>query len=170
MKRLTIFSVALASVCLMAIEACNTKASSEKPVEQNRDTLDVAAMKKIVEESNLAYDKAFVDGDSIAVMDHFTDDIVLLAPGVEQLVGKKAIAPMISQFLKLGIKKFTDETTRVLGAGEYIIEEGNYFLGGANGSTIDKGKYICVWKKVNGQWRVCSNMFSTNLPAETAKK
>ena len=149
---------------------CNTNASSEKATVLHNDTLDAASMRKIVEGRNLVYDKAFIDGDSITAMDHFTDDAIVFPPNAEQVVGKTAIAPLISQFLKFGIKKFTDETTRVIGTGDYIIEEGNYFLGGENGTTLDKGKYICNGKKESGQWKVCSNMWNTSLSAEPAKK
>jgi len=154
----------------LMVAGCDTNASSAKLTEQHSDPLDVTAMKKIVEERNLVYDKAFVDGDSVTVMDHFTEDARAFPPNAEQLVGKAAIAPVISQYLKFGIKKFTDETTRVIGFGDYIMEEGNYFLGGDKESTLDKGKYICVWKKENGQWKVCSNMWNTSLPATSEKK
>ena len=35
-----------------------------------------------------------------------------------------------------------------------------------NGRVTDKGKYIVVWKKVGGAWKVASDIFNTNLPAE----
>ncbi|MEO7308373.1 MAG: DUF4440 domain-containing protein [Ferruginibacter sp.] len=169
MNRIFIFFPVIVLLFLM-ITGCNTNTSSEKATERHNDTLDVATMKKIVEERNLVYGKAFVEGDSITVMDHFTEDARAFPSNAEQVIGKSAIALLISQFLKFGIKEFTDETTRVLGAGEYIIEEGNYFLGGDNGKTLDKGKYICVWKKENGQWKVCSNIWNTSLPIVPEKK
>jgi len=152
------------------ITACNNSPAAEKTTEQKPEPLDAAAMKKIVEERNLVYDKAFVDKDSVTVMEHFTEDARAFPSNSEQVIGKSNIAPLISAFLKFGVKKFTDETTRVIGAGDYIIEEGNYFLGGDNESTLDKGKYICVWKKEDGKWRVCSNMWNTNLALAAEKK
>ncbi len=169
MNRIFIFFPVIVLMFLM-ITGCNTNTSSEKETESSNDTFDVAAMKKIVEERNLVYSKAFVDGDSITVMDHFTEDARAFPPNAEQVIGKSTIALLISQFLKFGIKEFTDETTRVLGSGKYIIEEGNYFLGGDNGTTLDKGKYVCVWKKENGQWKVCSNMWNTSLAIVPEKK
>jgi ketosteroid isomerase-like protein len=169
MKQILVSS-AVTILFILIITGCNNTASSEKTTEHRHDTLDAASMRKIVEERNLAYNNAFVQGDSITAMDHFTEDASLFAPNSEQLIGKAAFAPLLSQFLKFGIKKFTDETTKVMAAGEYIIEEGNYFLGGADGSTIDKGKYLCVWRKENGVWRVCSNMWNTSIPAAVEKK
>jgi len=169
MTRLFFCFPAIILISLM-MTGCKTNASSDNAAALPNDSLDTAAMKKIVEERNLVYDNAFVNGDSVTVMDHFTEDAIAFPPNTEQVIGKKAIAPLISQFLKFGIRKFIDETTRVIGAGEYIIEEGNFFLGGENGTTLDKGKYICVWKKESGKWKVCSNMWNTSLPMAAEKK
>jgi ketosteroid isomerase-like protein len=139
-------------------------------MEKETKSLSTETMKTIVAERNFLYNNAMVKGDSVNLVNHFTSDCVVLPPNGEQIVGKAAIIPAVMSFSKMGIKKFTDETTRVLGEGPYIIEEGNYFLGGENGSTLDKGKYLCVWKKEDGEWRVCSNMWNTSLPAPAEKK
>jgi ketosteroid isomerase-like protein len=35
-----------------------------------------------------------------------------------------------------------------------------------NGRVTDKGKYIVVWKKIGGKWKVAADIFNTNLPAK----
>lgn len=145
---------------------CNNGGAEPKADPEKRDTvLTNSQMKQITEERNAVYDKAMVEGDSINIVQHFSSDCVVLPPNGDQIVGKAAVIPAVMAFSKMGIKKFTDETTRVLAGGDYIIEEGNYFLGGDNNSTLDKGKYLCVWKKEDGEWRVCSNMWNTSMPA-----
>ena len=166
----TILCLQAGMLAVIMFASCNSNAPAGTTAKPSNDTLDVASMKKIVEDRNLIYDKAFVAGDSATVMAHFTEDARVFPTNSEQIIGKNAIAPLISQFLKFGVKAFTDETTRVIGSGEYIIEEGNYFLGGDKGATIDKGKYICVWKKESGDWKVCSNMWNTSLPPVPEKK
>jgi ketosteroid isomerase-like protein len=158
-------------VAATTLTACNSGTAETKDNNGKKDTvLSNSDMKKITEERNLVYDKAMVEGDSLNIVQHFTSDCVVLPPNGEQIVGKTSIIPAVMAFSRMGIKKFTDETTRVLGGGDYIIEEGNYFLGGDNNSTLDKGKYLCVWKKEDGEWRVCSNMWNTSLPATGGKK
>jgi ketosteroid isomerase-like protein len=149
------------------LTACNSANTESKTrIEKESKGLSTETMKKIVSERNLVYNNAMVNGDSLNLVNHFTSDCVVLPPNGEQIVGKAAIIPAVMSFSKMGIKKFTDETTRVLGGSDYIIEEGNYFFGGDNNSTLDKGKYLCAWKKEDGEWRVCSNMWNTSLPAE----
>jgi ketosteroid isomerase-like protein len=160
-----VFSFYLITVFVLTeFNSANTE--SNTGIEKETKDLSTETMKKIVSERNLVYNNAMVNGDSLNLVNHFTSDCVVLPPNGEQIVGKAAIIPAVMSFSKMGIKKFTDETTRVLGGSNYIIEEGNYFFGGENNSTLDKGKYLCVWKKEGGEWRVCSNMWNTSLPAE----
>jgi ketosteroid isomerase-like protein len=168
MKQVFILLLA-ASFTLMA---CNSApAPTVTQVEEKKDsTLSPDAIKKIVEERNHLYNTAMVTGDSLNLVNHFTEDCVVMAPNMEQLKGKTALIPALMAYSKMGIKQFTDETTRVMAAGDYIYEEGNYFLGGDKGITLDKGKYACIWKQENGEWRVFSDIWNTSLPAPVAKK
>jgi ketosteroid isomerase-like protein len=126
-------------------------------------------MKKIIEEKNDAFAKAFVTGDSASVVNAYTEDGKIFPPNSDAVIGRSAIAAMISQYLKYGIKKFHDETTSLYGNEDNLIEEGTYFMGDDKGNTIDKGKYIDVWRKINGDWKIYSNMFNSSIPATPAK-
>jgi len=37
-----------------------------------------------------------------------------------------------------------------------------------NGRVTGKGKYLVVWKKVDGMWKVSADIFNTNLPLNRA--
>ena len=37
---------------------------------------------------------------------------------------------------------------------------------GQNGRVKDNGKYVVVWIKVDGAWRVLSDIFNTNVAAQ----
>ncbi len=126
-------------------------------------------MKEIIKEKDDAFAKAFVTGDSAGLVNAYTEDGKIFPPNSEAVIGRAAIAGLISQYLKFGIKEFHDETTSLYGNEDNLIEEGNFFMGDGKGNTIDKGKYIDVWRKVNGDWKIYSNMFNSSLPAAAAK-
>ncbi|PWT95689.1 MAG: hypothetical protein C5B52_17385 [Bacteroidetes bacterium] len=130
---------------------------------------DLTAMKKIIEEKNTAFAKAFVSGDSASMVNHYTVDGKIFPPNSEAVIGHAAIGPLISEYLKFGIKEFRDETTALYGNEDNLIEEGNFFMGDGKGKTIDKGKYIGIWKKIDGEWKVYSNMFNSSLPPASGK-
>jgi hypothetical protein len=53
---------------------------------------------------------------------------------------------------------------QVLPAGT-ATEVGQYELRDKAGKVLDHGKYIVVWRKEGGKWKLLRDMFSTNVPA-----
>ena len=45
------------------------------------------------------------------------------------------------------------------------VEIGQYTLGGADGTTIDQGKYLVVWKNDGGNWKLHRDIWNTSRPA-----
>tara|TARA_B100000959_G_scaffold285684_1_gene361281 strand:- start:4739 stop:4918 length:180 start_codon:yes stop_codon:yes gene_type:complete len=58
------------------------------------------------------------------------------------------------------------ETIEADGHGDKIIEVGKFTLEGAEGQTIDHGKYIVIWKNEDGQWKVHRDIINSSLPIE----
>jgi len=162
-----LFVLSLSGILLTS---CSEKKYEEKTDGDETTTIDLIAIRKIVDEENAAFAKAFISGDSTTMIDHYTADGKLFPPNSEVVVGRNAIAKVVKQYLTYGIKEFKDETLSLYGDGDNIIEEGNLFMGDGKGNTIDKGKYICVWRNVDGKWRVYSDMWNTSLPPATPKK
>ncbi len=40
---------------------------------------------------------------------------------------------------------------------------------GADNKSLDKGKYVVVWKKQNGNWKMYRDIWNSNMPAPGAK-
>jgi ketosteroid isomerase-like protein len=56
------------------------------------------------------------------------------------------------------------DTVEVEGFGDMAYEVGKYALSGKTGKVSDQGKYIVVWKKVRGQWKLHRDIFNSNVP------
>ncbi len=133
--------------------------------QQQKRTFDVTAMKKIIEEKNNQFTKAHITGDSAFLVNIFTQDAKAFPPNSDVVIGRPAIAVVTSQYLKLDIKEFREETTAFYGNEDYLIDEGSYYFRYGKDNTIDKGKYLNVWKKEDGDWKIYSNIWNTNMPA-----
>jgi ketosteroid isomerase-like protein len=48
------------------------------------------------------------------------------------------------------------------GFGDTAYEVGKYTLSGDSGKVNDRGKYIVIWRKVGGQWKLYRDIFNTN--------
>ena len=133
--------------------------------QQQEPTFDVTAMKKMIEEKNNQFTKAHITGDSAFLVNIFTQDARVFAPNSDPVIGRPAIVVVNSQYLKLDIKEFREETTAFYGNEDYLIDEGNYYFRYGKDNTIDKGKYLNVWKKEDGDWKIYANIWNTNMPA-----
>jgi ketosteroid isomerase-like protein len=67
-----------------------------------------------------------------------------------------------------GIAKVQLATDDVEGEGDTAWECGRYVLETADGQVADRGKFLVIWKRVDGNWHLHRDMINTNLPAEGA--
>lgn len=132
-------------------------------------TFDLQAVKKIIEEKNKLFTAAHITGDTAYLNNTFTKDAKVFAPNTDVVIGKKAISKLNEEWVSYGIKEFVEETTSLYGNEDFIIDEGSYFLCYGDENIIDKGKYINIWKKENGKWKISSNIWNTNLPVTSTK-
>lgn len=148
----------VASFSLGCTEAPAPGAKQEITIEPH---FDLVAMRTLITEKNAAFTQAHITGDSTVLIDYFTPDARVLGPNAEAVVGQTAIAELNAQYVGYGIKEFTEVTTNFYGDENYLIDEGTYFMRyGEN--VVEEGKYLNVWKQVDGDWRVCANMWNTN--------
>ncbi len=164
MKQVSICFLAITFAGLLTIGCgSNNKDSSA--------TFDVTAMKKIIEEKNNQFTKAHITGqkDSAAMVNIYTQDAKVFPPNSDPVIGRPAIAVLTSQYLNMDIKEFREETTAFYGNEDYLIDEGNYIFIYGKDNTIEKGKYLNVWKKEDGDWKIFTNMWNTNMPATPTK-
>jgi len=170
--RFSINSLLATIIAGTLIFGCNSNTTADT-AQKSKDTtvaFDLASVKKIIEEQDKTFATALIHGDSAALMNHYTVDGKIFAPNAPIASGRAAIASLVSEYIKFGIKEFRDETTAVYGNENNVVEEGNYFMGDAKGNSIDKGKYLCVWRKVGGEWKIYSDIFNSDIPLPVPKK
>jgi len=125
-------------------------------------------VRKKIDAVNKGFVEAFNRGDLTAAMRVYTEDATILPPNTEMIKGKKAIAAYWQGALDMGVKEAKLETVEVTPIGEKAAcEIGTYVLkihpkGGQ--AFIDKGKYMMVWKLVDGSWKWDSDAWNSSLP------
>jgi ketosteroid isomerase-like protein len=168
MKHVSVLVLAIAGAGLLAIGCHRPDTAS---TDTDRDTVaafDLAATRRVVEEKNRRFTEAHVTGDSVAMVDIFTQDARVLPPDSDPVIGRPAIEALTSQYLTFGITEFREETTAFYGGEDLLIDEGTYIMVYGADSTRESGKYLNVWKKEGGEWKVYSNMWNTNGPTTPA--
>jgi ketosteroid isomerase-like protein len=56
------------------------------------------------------------------------------------------------------------ETRELDVLGNTAVEIGAYVRRARDGVTVDRGKYIVIWKRVAGEWKIHRDMFNTSQP------
>jgi ketosteroid isomerase-like protein len=67
--------------------------------------------------------------------------------------------------MDMGIKEAKLEIVEVEGHGDTAIEGSTFTLHGEGGQLLDRGKYIVIWKREEGQWKLHRDIFNSSMPA-----
>ena len=114
--------------------------------------------------ANKVFMQSFASG-ATTMSDLYASDAQLFPPNGSVVTGSAAIGPVWKGAFDSGVKKATLETTETETAGDRIIETGRYTLAGADSKALDTGKYIVVWKKEGGTWKLYRDIWNTSMAA-----
>ena len=115
-----------------------------------------------IKSANQLFEKKFASGDASGMASLYTQNGMLLPPGAPVQQGREAIAGFWKMAMDMGIKTAKLSTKQVDELGETAVEVGEYELAGQDGKSIDRGKYIVVWKKEKGNWRLDKDIWNTS--------
>jgi ketosteroid isomerase-like protein len=105
--------------------------------------------------------------DTEAALAFWAPDAIAQAPGAPQAQGTEALRQMYDAFWPQ-IAAFTSTTTAtdIAASGDMAWEYGvNYItIAGPEGEFVDVGKYIGVWRKMDGEWFLAAVAFSSDAP------
>jgi ketosteroid isomerase-like protein len=134
---------------------------AQKPNHQN--------LKKIASEiklSNQLYSQGFETHNAALVVNRYSSDGAIMAPNAKSITSPEGFLAFFNGGYDHGIRKVSFHTLSLFGLnGAMVNEEGTYELQDESGQTIDKGKYIVVWKKTKSGWKMYRDIFNTDLTA-----
>lgn len=102
------------------------------------------------------------DGASLALL--YTPDGQLLPVASDVVSGTKQIQKFWQGVLDSGIRGVTLRTLEAEGHGTTAHEVGEYELRELGGKLLDRGKYVVIWKRDGGQWKLHRDIWTTSLP------
>jgi ketosteroid isomerase-like protein len=155
----TILSCNNAGTANNASEESSTKMSKES-------VFDLDKARTTITDETAKFSDEFKRSDSIALAAHYASDGMIMPPNSEA-VKKDGLVSLWGNFIRSGIKELKLSVQDVAGNDDMLTETGTYELVGDNNKSLDKGKYVVVWKNENGSWKIFRDIFNTNLPATT---
>ena len=130
---------------------------------------DLAAARSVIEANNRRFTEAHVRGDQATIDAMFTWNAKCLPPGADPVIGRAAIAQLTKEYLQTGVSEFREETTDFYGDEHLLIDQGSYVMVYGKEKTRETGKYLNVWKKEDGVWKIHCNIWNTNAPDSPTK-
>jgi uncharacterized protein (TIGR02246 family) len=132
--------------------------------ERSEIIMATANIKASMEAANKNWMKAFKNADATAIAGLYTTRGQLLPANSHVVEGTVAIRDFWRSVMNMGIKEAVLETIEAEDLGDTAIEGGRYRLLVANGSVADAGKYIVIWKKEGGTWKLHRDIWTTSQP------
>lgn len=108
-------------------------------------------------------------GDPTAAAKLFADDGVML-PGLgTSIKGKTAIAEYMERTLRQQTQFWIDSEMSIV-SDDIAYDEGNYRIRDIRrNADLATGRYINVFKRVNGEWKIYRSIFSPNALSNTSE-
>lgn len=118
---------------------------------------------------NMTFGALAAKGDSTGIAALYTSDAKVMGPNGPAVQGVAGITAGFGAMLRSGIGKAELKTVDLWGNEELLSEEGTYALSSKDGKEIDKGKYIVLWKKEGGNWKLFRDIFNSDMPPAPMK-
>jgi len=122
-------------------------------------------VRSAIEAANAQFSAAAAKGDGAGLAALYAADGQVLPAGSDVIRGRDAIQKFWQSALDSGIAGVGLKTLEIFGQSPTVTEVGQYELSDKAGKVLDHGKYIVIWRREGGHWKLLRDMFSTNVPA-----
>lgn len=161
MKIRSLFILLFASILIFTCKQQPKEASTEIEVSEEV----VKDLTNVIVEANQVFITHFNNHDGAAIGQLYTENGRLFPTNSKVIEGREAIGQFWNSIFEMGIDHGELTTVHVENFGDTAVEEGAYKLFDGENNQLDEGKYIIVWKDVDGQWQLDRDIFNTSMPA-----
>lgn len=106
--------------------------------------------------------------DSAEIAQMYTEDGAFMPPNASIGKGREVIEQNWAAMLNTpGFElTFAPEQIVVSSSGDMALDRGTYQLTVAPEGTeqVDTGKYVVVWRKIDGEWKAAADIINSDLP------
>jgi ketosteroid isomerase-like protein len=125
-----------------------------------------------IKQADVAFATAMRTNDMDALVNNYSSDAILMPPNLPGASGPSAIRATWTGFLgQFSSNDLTLTPDDVQQSGDLAVESGHYMVHvvpkGTTMQVTDSGKYIVVWKKMDGRWKIYRDIFNSDLPVPT---
>jgi ketosteroid isomerase-like protein len=153
----------VSTVAICAVLAC--VGPQAEPVAEPEPAFDPAAEAQVILALERQWSERLAADDVDWIMDLHAEDAWQLPPNAEPIAGPEALrAAWEGMALTEGLEISWEPTfARVSESGDMAYDLGSATITTADGQS-QAAKYLVVWVREGGRWKVAADMFSLNAP------
>lgn len=110
-----------------------------------------------------AWEKAYNAKDAAGVAALYAEDGVMMPPNADPATGRKAIEAHLAREMALVSGHLEIVTVQHAQDGDLGFARGTFSMTDADGNTLDRGKWVEVRTKVDGEWRIASDIWNSDM-------
>ena len=142
------------------IYSCNTEATKT----ETAAGFSLDSAKAAIAASNKVFGACFATGDSVAFANCYTSDGCIYNANMPKVCGTAGIQSFLNIGYNSGLRNVVLTTDEVMGGKEAVVETGKYEVFVANNVSVEKGKFVVVWKEENGKWKMHRDIWNSDAP------
>jgi uncharacterized protein (TIGR02246 family) len=108
------------------------------------------------------------DAESLAAL--YAPDAVSLPPNEPAVFGRDAIGATHQELFAMGDFKIDLEALETVIDDELAYVAGRYRMWTGDGDLVDRGKYIEIWRPVDGEWMIYRDIYNSSIALPTAEE
>ena len=128
------------------IFSCEQKTKEKGP----NFEVDMSILEKEIESRLREYESHLRNGDSIALGNMYMEDAEI----IPSVAGRENITKVFGSMIRSGTTGSSFKTTKLWGNEQLLVEDGTGTWYHTNGTVIGSGRYLLVWKKDDGKWKI----------------
>lgn len=122
----------------------------------------VGEAESIIREQTQLFSHAYQQHDIATIITLYHPQASLLPAHRPPVEGRQAIEHFWHGFRQLAIETMRLTSVTISSGDTIAHEDGHYQLQLTDGTVIDRGKYLIVWHKWNGEWLIYRQMWTTS--------
>lgn len=149
---------------LLCLNACQTKDQIRENKSKAEADFDLKAIKDSIAQANQLYEERFTRDDAQMYAKRYCRDAVIFPAENPSIAGRDSIRAYYYDKGRNKELKIVITEKNIYGSPELVVEEGIYDFPDGKGGSFDKGKFIALWKKEEGSWKLFREIWNTDLP------
>jgi ketosteroid isomerase-like protein len=120
---------------------------------------DLAGLQAMRDQWQAAFDAT----DAAAIAALYAANGTVHPPNAKKAMGRRAIEAFWQEFLSSGLGAEISDS-EVYASGDVGYKIGTYMITDAAGAPADIGKYVEVWRFIDGRWQMLHDIYNSDMP------